>query len=160
MPLALLPGKTRRLPTCNGPAMSLVVERSFEAASDVMTITETRRCHRPGRSHAPAPRTANEVEVIIQLDTERLELTGQALGKTRVDRLIWERLPLNEDSPLPQRPEVRNADIGPFRARADINQLRPRTRLKRLPRCRYVNVVDRFIAILLAQKMLPPESTG
>src|SRR5215813_156469 len=50
-PLALLPGQTRRLPTRDGPAMSLVVERPFEAASDVVTIAVARRRHRSGRSH-------------------------------------------------------------------------------------------------------------
>ena len=62
-PLALMPGKTRRLPSSDVAAMPLVVERSFETASDVMAGAVTR--HRLGRSQAPAPRTANDEEVVV-----------------------------------------------------------------------------------------------
>jgi len=79
--LALLPGKASRLPTCDGAAMSLVVERPFETASDVVTTAVPRACHRLGRGHAPASRTANEEEVVLRLDAERLELAREPLGK-------------------------------------------------------------------------------
>ena len=36
-PLALKPGKTSRLPASDGTAMTFIVERPFETASDVMT---------------------------------------------------------------------------------------------------------------------------
>ena len=101
--LALLPGKACRLPTCDGAAMSLVVERSFETARDVVTTAVPRRRHRLSRSHATASRTANEEEVVLRLDTER-EFAAEPLGKTRIDRLVGKSLPLDEDCPPSQRP--------------------------------------------------------
>ena len=132
--LALLPGKTRRLPTSDGAAMSLVVKRSFKTGADVVTVAVTRRRHCPGRSHAPASRTANEEEVVLRLDTERLELSGEAFDKSRVDRLVRKSLPLDEDSPLPERPEIWNPHIGPFRPRAYVDELRSEARTRALPR--------------------------
>jgi hypothetical protein len=81
-PLALTPGKTGRLPASDRAAMPFVVERSFETASDIMTGPITRHRHRLGCSQAPASRTANEEEIIIQLSSNRLKLAGKAAGPT------------------------------------------------------------------------------
>ena len=107
--------------------MPLVVERSFKTASDVVAGAVPRSRHRLGRSQAPASRTANEEEVVVQLDAKRLELARKTLGKARIHGLIGKGLPLDEDSPLADRSEVRNAYISPFRARAHIDELGART---------------------------------
>src|SRR5215207_4853208 len=57
-PLALEPGKTGRLPAAGGAAVPIVVERSFETASDIVTGPIARLGHRLSRSQAPASRTA------------------------------------------------------------------------------------------------------
>ena len=106
--------------------MPLVVERSFKTAGNVVTSAVPHRCHRLGSSQASTPRTANEEEVVVQLDAKRLKLTGQTFSEARVHGLIGKGLPLHEDSPFTERAEVRNPYIGPFRARAHIYELRAR----------------------------------
>lgn len=135
--------------------MPLVVERSFETAGDVVAGAVSRRRHCLGRSQAPASRTANEEEVVVLFDAKRLELTAQTLGKARVHGLIGKGLPLHEDSPFTGRPEVWNPHIGPFRPRAHIDKLRARMRLEGLPDRFHVNIIDRLIAGLCAQRKLP-----
>jgi len=76
--------------------MSLVVERSFETAGDVVAGAVSRRRHRLGRSQAPAPGTANEEEVVVELHAKRPELTGKALREARVHGLIGKGLPFDE----------------------------------------------------------------
>ena len=120
-PLALTPGKTGRLPASDRAAVPFVVERSFETASDIMTGPITRHRHRLSCSQAPASRTANEEEIIIQLSSKRLKLTGKALYKARIHGLIGKCLPFDEDSPLAYGSEIRHPDIGPFCARANVN---------------------------------------
>ena len=61
------------------------------------------------------------------MDAKRLELARKTLGKARIHGLIGKGLPLDEDSPLADRSEVRNAYISPFRARAHIDELGART---------------------------------
>ena len=51
-------------------------------------------------------------------------LAGKTLHKARIHGLIRKGLPFDEDSPLAYGFEIRNPDIGPFRACADVNQLR------------------------------------
>jgi hypothetical protein len=120
-PLALKPGKTGRLPAPDGAAVPIVVERPFETASDVVTGLIARLGHRLGRSQAPASRTANEEKVVIQLSAKHLKLAGKTFDKARIYGLIRKGLPLDEDSPLAYGLEIRNPDIGPFRARADVD---------------------------------------
>ena len=139
--------------------MPVVVERSFKTASDIVAGTVSRRLHRLGRSQAPASRTANEEKVVVLFDAKRLELTAQTLGKARVHGLIGKGLPLHEDSPFAGRPEVRNPHIGPFRPRAHIDKLRARMRLEGRPDRLHVNIIDRSIAGLCAQRKLPPFKT-
>jgi hypothetical protein len=52
--LALQPGKTGRLPTADGTPMSLVIERPFKAARDVVTGMVTHCCHGLGRGQTSA----------------------------------------------------------------------------------------------------------
>jgi hypothetical protein len=54
----------------------IVVERSFETASDIVTGPIARLGHRLSRSQAPDSRTANEEEVVFRLSAKRLELAG------------------------------------------------------------------------------------
>ena len=136
--------------------MSFIVERPFETASDVVTGPIARLRHRLGRSQAPASRTANEEEIVIQLSAKRLKLAGKTLDKARIHGLIGKGLPFDEDGPLAYGSEIRNPDIGPFRARADVNQLRARTRDEALPSRLDINSVDRFTAVLHAQMTTPP----
>ena len=150
-PLALTPRETGRLPASNGAAVPIVVERTFKTAGDVMTGPIARLGHRLGRSQAPTSRTANEEEIVIQLSAKRPKLTGKALDKARIHGLIRKGLPFDEDSPLAYGSEIRNPDIGPFRACADVNQLRARTRDEALPSRLDINSVDRFTAVLHAQ---------
>jgi hypothetical protein len=131
--------------------MPLVVERSFEPLRDVMAGTEPRRRHRPGRSQAAASRTANEEKVVVQLDTERLQLVGKAFGKPRIHRLIGKGLPLDEDSPFAQGPQIGNPYISPLRAGAHVNQLRPRARLEAFPGRCHINLIDRVFVRMRAQ---------
>ena len=107
--------------------MPLVVKRSFKTAADIVAGAISHRRHRLGRSQAPASRTANEEEIVIQPDAKRLEFSSEALGEARVHGLIGKGLPLYKDSPFAGRREVRDAHIGPFRARAHIDKLRART---------------------------------
>jgi hypothetical protein len=135
--------------------MSLVVERSFKTARDVVAGAVPRRRHHLGRSQAPASRTANEEEVVVQLHAKRLELTGKTLDEARVHGLIGKGLPLDEDSPFADGAEVWNAHIGPLRAGAHIDKLRARTRGEALPSRLDINSVDRLIAVLHAQMTIP-----
>ena len=80
--------------------MPLVIERSFETAGNIVTGAVSRRRHRFGSSQAPAPRTTNEEEVVIQLHAERPKLAGKALSEARVHGLIGKGLPFDEDSPF------------------------------------------------------------
>ena len=136
--------------------MSFVVERPFETASEVMTGPIARLRHRLGRSQAPASRTADEEKIVIQLSPKHLKLTGKTLHKARIHGLIRKGLPFDEHSPFAYGSEIRNPDIGPFRAGADVNQLRARTRDEALPSCLDINSVDRPIAVLNAQMTIPP----
>jgi hypothetical protein len=77
-----------------------VVERPFETVRDVMTGSIARLCHRLGRSKAPASRTANEEEIVIQLSAKRFKLAGETLRKARIHGLIRKGLPFDEDSTL------------------------------------------------------------
>jgi hypothetical protein len=154
-PLALTPGKTGRLPASNGAAVPIVVERPFETVRDVMTGSIARLCHRLGRSKAPASRTANEEEIVIQLSAKRFKLAGETLRKARIHGLIRKGLPFDEDSPLAYGSEIRNPDISPLRACADVNQLGARTRDEALPSRLNINSVDRFIAVRHAQITIP-----
>jgi len=81
-----------------------------------MTGPIARLRHRLGRSQAPASRTANEEKVVIQLSAKHLKLAGKTLHKARIYGLIRKGLPFDEDSPLAYGLEIRNPDIGPFRA--------------------------------------------
>jgi len=135
--------------------MSLVVERSFETAGDVVAGAVSRRRHRLGRSQAPAPGTANEEEVVIELHAKRPELTGKALSEAQVHGLIGKGLPFDEDGAFTYRSEIRNPDIGPFCARADIDQLGARTRGEALPSRLDINSVDCFIAVLHSSITIP-----
>jgi hypothetical protein len=111
--------------------MSFIVQRPFETASDVMTGPIARLRHRLGRSQAPASRTANEEEIVIQSSAKCLKLDGETPHEVWIHGLIGKGLPFDEDSPLADGSEIGNPDIGPFRARADVDQLRARTRGRR-----------------------------
>jgi hypothetical protein len=128
-----------------------VVKRTFETASDVMTGPVARLRHRLGRSQAPSSRTANEEEIVSQLSAEHLKLAGKTFDKARIKGLIRKGLPFDEDSTLAYGSEIRNPDIGPFRACADVNQLRARTRDEALPSRLDINSVYRSITVLHAQ---------
>ena len=106
--------------------MPVVVERSFEPAGDVVTFAEARCRHRLGRGQAPASRTTNEEEVVVQLDAKRLKLAGETLREARVYSLIGKSLPLDEDSTLADRPKIRKPHIGPLRPGTHIDKLRAR----------------------------------
>ena len=80
--------------------MPIVVERTFKTAGDVMTGPIARLGDRPGRSQAPASRTANEEEIIIQLSAKRPKLAGKTFDKARINGLLRKGLPFDEDSPL------------------------------------------------------------
>jgi hypothetical protein len=129
----------------------IVVERPFKTSGDVMAGPIARLRHRLGRSQAPASRTTNEEEVVIQLSAKHPKLASKTFDKARIHGLIRKGLPLDEDSPLAYGSEIRNPDIGPFRACADVNQLRARTRDEAFPSRLDINSIDRFIAVLHAQ---------
>ena len=135
--------------------MPLVVERSFETAGNVVAGAVSRRRHRLGRSQAPAPGTANEEEVVVELHAKRPELTSKALSKARVHGLIGKGLPFDQDGVFSYGSEIRHPDIGPFCARADIDQLRARTRGEALPSRLDINSVDRLIAVLHSPITIP-----
>ena len=80
--------------------MPPVVKRSFETASDIVASAVSHHRHRLGRSQAPASRTANEEEIIIQLSAKRPKLAGKTFDKVRINGLIRKGLPFDEDSPL------------------------------------------------------------
>jgi len=151
----LLPGETSRFPSTLGPSVPQIVERPLKAASHVVARSVPRLCHRSGRCQASASRPANEIEIVVQLYAERLKLTGESLDKAPIDGLIGKGLPLNEDSPFADRSEVRNSDVSPLRARAHVDELGPRLRVKAVPRRSDVNLVDRTIGALIAQRTLP-----
>ena len=71
-------------------------------------------------------------------------------------------LPFDEHSPLAYGFEIRNPDIGPFRACADVNQLCARTRDEAFPSRLDINSVDRFTVVLHAQMTIlhKSKSTG
>ena len=115
--LGLKPGKTGRLPAAGGAAVPILVERSFETPSDIVTGPIARLGHRLSCSQAPASRTANEEEVVVGLSAKRLELAGETLNKPRIHSLVRKSLPLDEDSSFADGSEIGNAHIGPFRAR-------------------------------------------
>jgi hypothetical protein len=135
--------------------MPLVVERSFKSTSDVVAGAVSQRRHRLGRCQAPAARTANEEEVVVQLHAKRLELARKTLDEARIHGPIGKGLPLDEDSPFADGAEVWNAHIGPLRAGAHIDKLRALTRGEALPSRLDINSVDRFIAVLHAQMTIP-----
>ena len=128
--------------------MPIVVERSFETASDIVTGPIARLGHRLSRSQAAASRTTNEEEVIVRLSAKRLELASETLNEPRIHSLVRKSLPLDEDSSFADGSEIRNAHIGPFRARAHVDQLRASTRGKALPSRLNVDIVDRFLTVL------------
>lgn len=128
--------------------MAVVVERSFKTAGDVVAGAVARRRHRLGRRQAPATGTANEEEVVVELHAKRPELTGKALSEARVHSLIGKGLPFDEDGAFTYGSEIRNPDIGPFCARANIDQLGASTRGEALPSRLHINSVNRFIAVL------------
>jgi len=139
--------------------MSPVVKRSFETGRDVVTSAIPYCRHRLGRSQTPASRTANKEKVVVQLHTKRLQLPSQALREARVNRLVGKGLPLDKDSPFADRCEIWDANIGPLGARAHIDKLGPRARLKRLPDHLQIDIIDRLIAGLCAQRTHPPLKT-
>ena len=154
-PLALTPRKTGRLPASNGAAVPIVVEWTFKTAGDVMTGPIARLGHRLGRSQAPTSRTANEEEIVIQLSAKRPKLAGKTFDKARIHGLIRKGLPFDEDGAFTYGSEIRNPDIGPFCARADIDQLGARTRGEALPSRLDINSVDCFIAVLHSSITIP-----
>ena len=154
--LGLKPGKTGRLPAAGEAAVPIVIERSFETASDIVTGPIARLGHRFSRSQAPASRTANEEEVVVRLSAKRLELAGETLNKPRIHSLVRKSLPLDEDSSFADGSEIGNAHIGPFCARAHVNQLRARMRGKTLPSRLNVDVVDGFLTFLHGQMTSVP----
>jgi hypothetical protein len=80
--------------------MPQVVERPFETAGDIVTGAVSLRRYRFGSSEAPAPRTTNEEEVVIELHAERSKLAGKSLSEARGHGLIGEGLPFDQDSPF------------------------------------------------------------
>ena len=80
--------------------MPLVVERTFETAGNIVTGAVSFGRHRFGSSEAPAPRTTNEEQVVIEFHAERPKLAGKALSEARVHGLIGEGLPFDQDSPF------------------------------------------------------------
>ena len=139
--------------------MPPVVERSFETGPDVVAGAIPYCRHRLGRSQTPASRTANKKKVVVQLHAKRLQLPSQALREARVNRLVGKGLPLNKDSPFADRCEIWDPNIGPLCASAHIDKLRPRARLKRLPDRLHIDIIDRLIAGLCAQRTHPPLKT-
>ena len=129
--------------------MPLVVERSFKSTSDVVAGAVSQRRHRLGRCQAPAARTANEEEVVVQLHAKRLELARKTLDEARIHGPIGKGLPLDEDSPFAD-----GAEVG-MPAGAHIDELRALTRGEALPSRLDINSVDRFIAVLHAQMTIP-----
>src|SRR5918995_1259537 len=107
--------------------MPPVVKRSFKTTSDVVASSVSHRRHCLGRGQASASRTANEEEFVVLLHAECLQFALQTLRKARIDRLVGEGLPLDENGPLADRREIWNPDIGPLGARAHIDELRART---------------------------------
>src|SRR6476646_11528168 len=85
------------------------------------------------------------------MSPKHLKLAGKTLHKARIHGLIRKGLPAVEQSPFAYGSEIRNPDIGPFRACADVNQLRARTRDEALPSCLDISSVDRPIGVLHAQ---------
>ena len=154
--LGLKPGKTGRLPAAGGAAVPILVERSFETPSDIVTGPIAHLGHRLSCSQAPASRTANEEEVVVGLSAKRLELAGETLNKPRIHSLVRKSLPLDEDSSFADGSEIGNAHIGPFRARAHVDQLRARTRGKTLPSRLNVDVVYRSLTVLHGQMTIAP----
>lgn len=125
--LALQPGETGRFPSTKGATVPQIVKRSFETACDVVAGLVPRLRHRSGRCQAPASRTANKIEVVVQLHAERFEFAGEAFDKARIHGLIGKGLPLNKDSPFADRSEVWDSDIGPLCAGAHVDELRAGT---------------------------------
>lgn len=117
-----------------------------------MTGPVPRLRHRFGRSQAPATRTANKIEIVIQLHAKRFELAGEALDKACIDALVGKGLPLDKDSPFADRSEVRNSYIGPLCARAHVDKLRAGSRGETFPRRSDIDLVDRSIGVLVAQR--------
>ena len=153
--LALQPGETSRFPSSEGATVPQVVKRSFETARNVVARLVPRLRHRLGRCQAPASRTANKIKVVIQLHAKRLELAGEALDKAHIHGLIGKGLPFNKDSPFADRPEVRDSDISPLCARAHVDELGARACVKAFPRRSDVDIVDRSIRALVAQRTVP-----
>lgn len=135
--------------------MPAVVERSLETASDVVARAVPYVRHRLGRGQAPASRTANEEEFVSQTDTKRLEFARQTLRKARVDRLIGKGLPLDEDRSFANRREVWDSHIGPLCARSHIDELGSRMGLEGRPDRLHIDIVDRRLVILCAQRKRP-----
>ena len=75
--------------------MPLVVERPFKAARDVVTGTVTHCCHGLGRGQTSSSGTADEEEVIVQLNAKRAELAREMLDEVWIDGLIGKGLPLH-----------------------------------------------------------------
>ena len=81
---------------------------------------------------------------------------GSSFSCGNIGSLVRKSLPLDEDSSFADGSEIRNAHIGPFRARAHVDQLRARTRGKTLPSRLNVDVVDRFLTVLHGQMTIAP----
>ena len=102
--------------------MPLVVERSFEAASNIMAGAVCHCCHRLGRSQASASGTANEEEVLVHLYAERPQLIPKVFSKAWVHALIRKGLPFDENGAFAYRTEIGDPDVGRFaRVRTSIN---------------------------------------
>ena len=101
--------------------MPLFVKRPFKATCNVMTRPVTHRRHRLSCSKASASRTANEEEISVLLHAKHVKLTGEAFDEAPIYGLIGKGLPLDQNRPFTDRREIRNADIGPFRARAYVD---------------------------------------
>ncbi len=109
------------------------------------------RRHQLGRGQASATRTTYEEEIIIGLDTERLQFVCKPLGKARIDGLVGKCLPLYKYSSFSQGPQIGDPYISPLRACAHIDQLRSRIPLESAPGRRHINLIDRVIARVRAQ---------
>lgn len=81
--------------------MPLVVERPFEALTDVVTRAIPRCRHDLGCGQTPATRAAYEEKIVVWLDTDGLQFVRKPFGKTRIDGLVRKSLPFHQNGALP-----------------------------------------------------------
>ena len=106
--------------------MAIGIEWPLKSVRHISAAGIARRCHRPRSPEAPAAGATNEKQFAVFVCVDGCERFGDSVNKASVLAVAWKSLPLHLHRPLPDRGQVRQANIGPLghRPHADQHQVR------------------------------------